>query len=58
MTDLERTDAGPGQASNYALLVADTFLVHGEEGKAAECLTAHAPKAWSDVAYNLKVTCA
>ncbi len=55
MADLERPDAGEGQAKAYALLVADTYLVPQEPNKAPECLTAAAPRAWNDVAYYFKV---
>ena len=55
MADLERSDAGPDQASTYALLLADTYLVPNEAGKAPECLTSAAPRVWSEVAYYFKV---
>ncbi len=55
VSGLERSDPGEGQAKEYALLVADTYYVPAEEGKAAECLTSLAPRAWADVAYYFKV---
>jgi hypothetical protein len=55
VSGLERSDPGEGQASQYALLVADTYFVPAEEGKPAECLTSLAPRTWADVAYYFKV---
>ena len=43
-----------GKTRSYALMVADTVLVK-EAGTAPEVLTSIANKAWSDVAYFLKV---
>lgn len=43
-----------GKTRAYALMVADTVLVK-ESGNAPEVLTSIASKAWSDVAYFLKV---
>ncbi|KAK9903552.1 hypothetical protein WJX75_008667 [Coccomyxa subellipsoidea] len=54
VSGLERSDPGEGQASQYALLVADTYFVPAEEGKPAECLTSLAPRTWADVAYYFK----
>jgi hypothetical protein len=62
VNDLERPDPGTDQAKTYALLVADTYLIPGEdkedkkeEEKKTECLTSAAPKNWTDVAYYFKV---
>ena len=43
-----------GKTRSYALMVADTVLVKAS-GEPAEVLTNIASKAWSDVAYFLKV---
>lgn len=43
-----------GKTRSYALMVADTVLVK-QAGEAPEVLTNTASKAWSDVAYFLKV---
>ena len=55
MADLERSDAGPDQASTYAFLLADTYLVPDQAGKAPEWLTSSAPRVWNEVAYYFKV---
>ena len=55
VSGLERSDPGEGQASQYALQVADTYLVPAEVGKPVECLTSLAPRGWADVAYYFKV---
>ena len=52
MSDLERSDPGEGQASKYALLISDTYLV--EDGQPQQ-LTNMATRRWSDVAYFFTV---
>lgn len=51
---LRREDAETEAAKTYALQLADTVLVK-EGGASPELLTAACPKAWSEVAYYLKV---
>ena len=51
-SDLERSDPGEGQASKYAILLADTYLVG--DGPPAQ-LTNACPRSWSDAAYFFKV---
>ncbi|CAL5222238.1 g4572 [Coccomyxa viridis] len=48
VSDLERSDPGEGQASQYALLISDTYLI--EEGPPQQ-LTNMATRRWSDIAY-------
>ena len=50
-SDLERPDPGEGQASKYAILLADTYLVG--DGPPAQ-LTNACPRSWSDAAYFFK----
>ena len=52
MSDLERSDPGEGQASKYALLISDTYLI--EEGPPQQ-LTNMATRRWSDIAYFFAV---
>ena len=52
VSDLERSDPGEGQASKYALLISDTYLI--EEGPPQQ-LTNMATRRWSDVAYFFAV---
>lgn len=52
MSDLERSDPGEGQASKYALMVSDTYLI--EDGEPLQ-LTNVAARNWSDAAYFFKV---
>ena len=52
VSDLERSDPGEGQASKYALLISDTYLV--EDGPPQQ-LTNMATRRWSDVAYFFTV---
>ena len=58
VSDLERSDPSEGQASTYALLISDTYLI--EEGQPQQ-LTNIATRNWSDVAYffavRLSFTC-
>jgi hypothetical protein len=51
---LRREDAETEEAKTYALLLADTVLVK-EGGAPPELLTSACPKAWTEVAYYLKV---
>ena len=53
---MERSDAGADQASTYAFLLADTYLVPDQAGKAPEWLTSGAPRVWNEVAYYFKVS--
>ncbi|CAK0786832.1 hypothetical protein CVIRNUC_010046 [Coccomyxa viridis] len=50
-SDLERSDPGEGQASRYAILLADTYLIG--DGPPAQ-LTNACPRSWSDAAYFFK----
>ena len=52
VSELERSDPGEGQASKYALLISDTYLI--EEGQPQQ-LTNMATRRWSDVAYFFAV---
>lgn len=52
VSDLERSDPGEGQASKYALMVSDTYLI--EDGEPLQ-LTNVAARNWSDAAYFFKV---
>lgn len=52
VSELERSDPGEGQASKYALLISDTYLI--EEGQPQQ-LTSMATRKWSDVAYFFAV---
>lgn len=54
LAGLSRKDAETEAAKTYALQLADTVLVR-EGGAPPELLTAACPKAWSEVAYYLKV---
>jgi hypothetical protein len=52
VNDLERSDPGEGQASKYALLISDTYLI--DDGEPTQ-LTSTCPRNWSDAAYFFKV---
>ena len=52
VNDLERSDPGEGQASKYALLISDTYLI--EDGPPQQ-LTNMATRNWSEIAYFFSV---
>lgn len=52
VNDLDRSDPGEGQASKYALMIADTYLI---EDSGPTLLTNLCPRNWSDAAYFFKV---